>query len=302
MKRQKTNPAKFDRCVKKVKAKSGAVSPYAVCTAAGTRNPAKRPYKVTKDWEFWLKDGEIYRNQRGQRGPISDTGMPANVRWESSKAHFDHYFTKGIYNPPKHDAEYYRQQAEKAAKARDEAIAKLRSIPPRTDTMYLPAGVKKRRANPAEDSAEAFAEFHGRPSEQVVTVTKEIHYHAHLAAAGKLVSLTVRSRMGEIVLEDFKGALLCFNEGRDQLFIEGGDQEIDLDQFGISARHEVQTLGAVTRIEYFTTKDHLGREGGKAVYVHDFSKPYPHLNYDVRNRQLSFSGGAYSVLPEGIDN
>jgi len=67
----------------------------------GEKNP--KPYKATKEWEFWLKDGEIYRNARGNRGPISDTGMPANVRWESSKAHFDHYFGKGIYNPAKFD-------------------------------------------------------------------------------------------------------------------------------------------------------------------------------------------------------
>src|ERR1035441_8202764 len=62
-----------------------------------------KPYKTTKEWEFWLKDGEIYRNQVGNRGYIQiDTGLPANVRWESSKEHFDHFFTKGIYgNPPK---------------------------------------------------------------------------------------------------------------------------------------------------------------------------------------------------------
>ena len=33
------NPAKFDRCIKEVKAKGGDVNAYAVCTAAGTRNP-----------------------------------------------------------------------------------------------------------------------------------------------------------------------------------------------------------------------------------------------------------------------
>ena len=60
-----------------------------------------KPYKTTKEWEFWLKDGEIYRNQKGNRGYIQiDTGLPANVRWESSKAHFDHYFAKGIYDNP----------------------------------------------------------------------------------------------------------------------------------------------------------------------------------------------------------
>ena len=36
------NPAKFDRCVKEVQAKGGAANAYAVCTAAGARNPGKR--------------------------------------------------------------------------------------------------------------------------------------------------------------------------------------------------------------------------------------------------------------------
>jgi hypothetical protein len=37
--RKKKQPSKFDRCVRKVKAKGGAKNAYAVCTAAGTRNP-----------------------------------------------------------------------------------------------------------------------------------------------------------------------------------------------------------------------------------------------------------------------
>jgi hypothetical protein len=36
------NPAKFDRCVRDVKARGGDVNAYAVCTAAGTRNPKGR--------------------------------------------------------------------------------------------------------------------------------------------------------------------------------------------------------------------------------------------------------------------
>ena len=36
------NPAKFDRCVKEVQRRGGgAVNAYAVCTAAGTRNPVE---------------------------------------------------------------------------------------------------------------------------------------------------------------------------------------------------------------------------------------------------------------------
>lgn len=40
--RSSANPPKFDRCVRDVKRKGGAVDPYAVCTAAGTRNPSDR--------------------------------------------------------------------------------------------------------------------------------------------------------------------------------------------------------------------------------------------------------------------
>jgi len=37
---KKRNPDKFDRCVRDVQARGGPVNAYAVCTAAGTRNPA----------------------------------------------------------------------------------------------------------------------------------------------------------------------------------------------------------------------------------------------------------------------
>jgi hypothetical protein len=163
---------------------------------------------------------------------------------------------------------------------------------------------KARKGNPAGAAAAGFEDFHGRPSQEVITVTRKIHYHAHLAAAGELTALVVISReTGQKVrLEDFGGALLCFNERRTQLFIEGGDQKVDLDSFGIDTPHEMQALGEVRVVEYFTTKDHLGREGGTATYVHKFDKPYPTLQYDTMNKQLLFSGGRYTVLPEGIDH
>jgi hypothetical protein len=164
---------------------------------------------------------------------------------------------------------------------------------------------KGKRRNPAAESAEAYADFHGRPSEETVVVEKKIHYHRHLAAAGELKKLVVVSRRGErVTLKDFEGAVLCFNEKRTQLFVEGGDQSVDLAQFGIAPKnaHEIETLGDVTDVEYFTTKDHLGRDGGTAIYHHKFSKPYPELVFDVVNEQLTFAGGKYVVLPEGIDN
>lgn len=160
----------------------------------------------------------------------------------------------------------------------------------------------RKRGNPPEAAVEAYEDFHGRQPDEMVEVTKQVHYHKHLAGAGKLEKLEVVSRRGDkVILSQFKGALLCFNEKRTQLFIEGGDQRPNLRDFGISSPHEMEVLGEVIAVEYFTRKDHLGRDGGTAIYRHKFSKPYPELQYDVVNEQLIFSGGNYVILAEGID-
>jgi hypothetical protein len=85
------------------------------------------------------------------------------------------------------------------------------------------------------------------------------------------------------------------------LYVEGGDQAVDLEEFGIETRHEYEVLGDVAVVEYFTTKDHLGSEGGTAIYRHKFEDPLPELQYDTMNKRLLFSGGGYIILPEGID-
>jgi hypothetical protein len=175
--------------------------------------------------------------------------------------------------------------------------------------------VKAARNNPATASAEAFEEFHGFAPSEVITVTKKIHYHKHLAAAGKLTHLDVWGvdETGHKIT-GFKGAFLAFNEEKNQLFVEGGDQAVNLADFEIDPPHELETLGRLTDIGYQTNKTHLGDEGGEAVYVHKFRSTnkdgrhvivriarYPDLIYDVRNEQLLFSGGSYEILREGIN-
>jgi hypothetical protein len=172
-----------------------------------------------------------------------------------------------------------------------------------------------RKANPATASAEAFQEFHGFAPSEVITVTKKLHYHKHLAAAGELISLDVWGidEQGHRIT-GFKGAFLAFNESKNQLFVEGGDQSVNLADFGIDSPHELETLGRLTDIGYHTKKTHLGDEGGEAVYVHKFRSTnrngkhvvvkiarYPDLIYDVRNEQLLFSGGSYEIIAEGIN-
>jgi hypothetical protein len=167
------------------------------------------------------------------------------------------------------------------------------------------------RKNPAEAAAEVFEEFHGSPSTEIIEVKRKIHYHGHLAALGRLEKLVVEGTDGyQHTLVGFRGAQLCTNEAKDQMFIEGGDQELEPGEFHFNRwPHELNTLGVVTRIEYFTTKTHLGKQGGTAIYFHEPGKRErgesagvgPDLIYDARNESLSFSGGTYEIRAEGID-
>lgn len=181
------------------------------------------------------------------------------------------------------------------------------------------AGKKRAgKRNPAAESLEAYREFHGREADEIVTVQKKVHFHRHLAGAGQLRMLKIRSVDGrrDVKLTGFKGALLAFNEKKNQLFVEGGDQSVDLGAFGIDPQnhHELETLGKCLKIDYFTTKDHLGDEGGTAVYGHRFRTTnengrhitvriarYPDVIYSVPDEQLLFSGGSYEIRAEGID-
>lgn len=213
----KSNPAKFDRCVKAVKKRGGAANAYAVCTASGTRSNRKRTKK-------------------------------------NSSAEF-------------------------------------------------------------EAAAEASEEFHGTKPHEVIKVKTPIFEHENLADLGALVKMEIISVNGGLVhLSKFKGAHLARSPKGypPQLYIEGGDQSVDLSAFGIRSPHECEVLGHLKFITYFTTKHHLGNDGGEANYRHRFNDGEalitpkktnrPTVLYDVNNKLLSIAGGEYEILPEGIDN
>jgi hypothetical protein len=175
------------------------------------------------------------------------------------------------------------------------------------------------RWNPADAAAAGYKDFHGAPPSEFVEVRERVHVHKYLSGAGVLKRLVVAAIDGkaEVKLSGFgKGCLLAFNEKRNQLFIVGGDQTVDLAAFGIdpAGAHELETLGRVTKIDYFTSKEHLGDEGGTALYRHGFRMTnengrhvtvrvarYPDLIYRVRDEKLEFSGGSYTIIAEGID-
>lgn len=174
----------------------------------------------------------------------------------------------------------------------------------------MAARTKKTRRNSSEyaAAAEASEEFHGTDVHELIEVKTKVFEHEHLADCGELVSLTIAGiNGGTFTLKNFKGARLAqAPKGFPfQLFIEGGDQAVDLEQFDISDPHEFEVLGKLKQIKYYTTKHHLGRDGGEANYKHkvgDLTGKLPHVIYDVMSKLLTIAGGEYTILPEGIDN
>jgi hypothetical protein len=167
-----------------------------------------------------------------------------------------------------------------------------------------------------EAAADAYEDFHGRPAEQV---DEFITYHTkpdYTAEIGELVSMWIRIPPGRVKgarlveLDNFAGARLTRHPTAIQLYIEDGDQSVDLAEFGLSGDpHETEYLGECVEVAYHTVKDHLGNEGGDAVYYHRFGKvertgkktEFPRVTYHVPDEHLEFAGGRYSIPKEGID-
>ena len=173
-----------------------------------------------------------------------------------------------------------------------------------TDFGAAVAGTKR---NPAVAAADAYERFHGRPAGEEVEVVTEVHEHDYVWSLGTLEKLVVISDEDgetEIELSGFKGAMLTANEDGSQLYIDGGDQSVDLDDFGLGGTtKERVVLGELSVVEYFTRKDHLGDQGGTAVYVHQMGEEggrLPILLYRVRDELLEVAGGDYTMPAEGI--
>jgi hypothetical protein len=184
----------------------------------------------------------------------------------------------------------------------------------------LPVGLllnKGKRKNPGDAAVEAFRDFHGRDPEEVIRFETVHHFPKRTAAIGDLVSLDIRIPAGRgarnrfVHLENFGEAWLTRHPKMKQLYVEGGDQSIDLDVFGLDDKdpHEVEYLGELVRCVYFTRKDHLGADGGEANYHHKFGKneltlkktELIRVGYHVPDEQLLFVGGGYEIPSEGID-
>lgn len=188
---------------------------------------------------------------------------------------------------------------------------------------YAVCTAARTRKNPANDSefdaaAKASQEFHGTDSvKKVFDIVTEVFEFDSLGDCGELVKLEIiPKKRGPIVdLTQFDGARLAMSPKGElpQLYVEGGNQDVDLDVFGIETVHAQEVLGDLKFVTYYTIKHHLGRQGGKANYRHKLNdgekirrgtnpKNRPTVCYDALNNLISIWGGEYEILPEGIDN
>ena len=94
--------------------------------------------------------------------------------------------------------------------------------------------------------------------------------------------------------------LLCSNEKGTHLFIEGGDQSLDLGKLGLSELKEKESIivGSVKTITYHARKK-FDSKVEEYDYIHKFSEdsdgPLPMLRYDVKNKHLYLDGGVYHI-------
>ena len=155
------------------------------------------------------------------------------------------------------------------------------------------------RGNPYGAAADLVEAWSGRPAESVEYVETPLREHSVLSKLAQLVQIRLKDARHTKI--DFDaGTRLSSNEAGTHLFIEGGNQSIDLSQFPeLDPTKEAVTLGRAWKITYWTAKFHLDeRDKTPGPYTHTFgdeSGSLPSLNYDTVNRLLSLVGGEYHI-------
>jgi hypothetical protein len=317
----------FKRCVEKVSARGGVRSPSGVCAAAGRKKYGARKFQA------------MAAAGRRRNSPESDLSQgldsllslsPTGTALQAIEKQREKLQRK-MSRENKRKNPSWRKTVKRTKKSLRRLGVSDWNAPIAEKRRYKQSRKNRRKKsnprNPIDTAQQAYQAFHGRPSSELIEIVTPMHEHTVTAGIGDLKKLVVISPDGRVVtIKNFGvnrqgiGALLTMNEARTQLFIDGGDQSVSLEDFGIlEPFREWETLGQVKKVYYFTRKDHLGRDGGTATYHHTFGgmgefrvpstgklvrrrSRLPDLIYDTRNQLLYFSGGGYTLPDEGIEN
>lgn len=301
-------PGAFERCVKSVAAKGTAASARGVCAAAG------RAKYGAKKFAAMARTGKKKKTaaKKGRHNPALRIVPMTKARYERDvrpllRAPYSS-MPFAVYKRTAGRGMFMLYRGSELLKGGTKAELKR---------LWTSERANPGRRNPIDAAKARHEFFHGEtPSrDDIYEVETPIHSHSVLSGIGKLKTLTIAAIDGvhEVKLNGFRGALLAQDEKGKQLFIEGGDQAVNLADFGITQPHEKEMLGTVLEIVYHTTKTHLRPEdGGTADYKHKFGTGrdgerrvnltgrLPMASYDVRNKLIGIEGGTYTLPEVGI--
>lgn len=164
--------------------------------------------------------------------------------------------------------------------------------------------------NPESSAADLYEEFHGRPPGETLEIVTEQHEHEWLTGLGTLVELKVATvtQLDATIsfARDKQAPELCSSEDGRQLYIEGGDQTLNLKALRMAGDKwlkDSMVVGVLYELTYQTEKKF--HKFALTDYFHRLGEEtgvQPTLLYDPTNKLLSVSGGQYQVKPEGIIN
>lgn len=317
--RRAGNPAKFDRCVSDVSRslkKAGRPgSAYAICTAAGTRNPA--------DFDaYWEREGE----KAGEAYPLNDyiqiwNVLPIAKQLRSMKTGRDvsNDMTRAL---PRFKAGFER--------------GKQRSIHKRLS--------RKNPESELESAKKAYKDYTGLPATKVTEVKGQTHRHSTVFKTGQLICLDVILPTGKqvpLIAPGFsfepkqflrldlrhsqaaddadatwifdpaakdKTVMVTFSTDGRQMMFTGGDQSMPLEALGFGDRdmRDNMFIGTIVELTY-REKKKFEQEGKEEV---DFHHPFggqgsggilPLLGYFLRTKQMFSIGGRYKIAPVRAD-
>lgn len=177
----------------------------------------------------------------------------------------------------------------------------------------------QKKRNPQADADALYESFHGRPSAETIVVEETIHEHEHLATLGTLTELIVETVTGLLVTITFDETdtpWLASSEDGKQLYIEGGDQELDLKalkmdgdewvkdrmvigQFAEPERRDKRFPQRDRRRHNITYRTKKSFDQFEEIdYQHDLGEETgirPMLVYAPRDKHLYIEGGQYRI-------
>lgn len=178
---------------------------------------------------------------------------------------------------------------------------------------------RHRRNSELSQARQLFRRFHGKDFSGVVSMQRSAKARSEYTALGPLVAIGIDAPTfdeagpptpDEVVdrwerlphLRFPKGALLGSSPDGKQIYVLGGDQEVDLSRFDTDSGKDYVDLGDATFIVYDARK---APSFEVTSWVHTFGEEggeRPRLIYDKLNREIHFAGGSYKVKAPGIVN